>query len=96
MLRRRATSRAAAWTMTTTKACAVGEREREVDWVVRVVWPGPVMRWPRPHADVTEEELASGERAAMEAKDAWVNAWNGGSGSKGWASEGGWSADGAR
>lgn len=49
-----------------------GATETELDRVVRVVWPGPIMKWPRPHKDVTEGEVLSGESDADKAKENWM------------------------
>ena len=51
----------------------VGATEDDIDVVVRVVWPGPIMKWPRPY-DITEEEVATGDGAAARAARAWASA----------------------
>jgi len=49
-----------------------GATETDLDRVVRVVWPGPIMKWPRPHKDVTEGEVLRGETDADRAKEKWA------------------------
>jgi hypothetical protein len=51
-----------------------GATETDLDRVVRVVWPGPIMKWPREeaHRDVGEGEVLSGESDADRAKENWM------------------------
>jgi hypothetical protein len=51
----------------------IGATEDDIDVVVRVVWPGPIMKWPRPY-DITEEEVALGDGVAARAARAWASA----------------------
>lgn len=51
-----------------------GATETDLDRVVRVVWPGPIMKWPREeaHRDVGEDEVSRGESDADRAKENWM------------------------
>ena len=48
---------------------AIGATERDVDDVVaRVVWPGPVMKWPRTN-DASASEVSAGDEDARRARE---------------------------
>jgi hypothetical protein len=46
--------------------------EREVDEVVRVVHPGPLLSWPPPYADVKREDVEGMDVVAVQALERWA------------------------